>query len=249
MKCNACGGSGKRPLDVNGESQLLMCGNCLGSGERKSPAMGQPVVDRLGEQSLTAEELEIDRLRAELTEVRAELVAMTEHSNGQRQRRKEAEEMLVVVRAQLAGAEQIGAAAMRERVDSRARWPVTAPVDFKAIAASLPERQRAAYLALVSMPERWWPTWLVVERSKDKCASGRLHELVGMRLVECRGGTTSLYEWRVVPQVVTGREHLLHLLRGLKAMVDAPPPVFALSKEQSKLLDEVNAVLSEGTKR
>lgn len=94
---------------------MLMCANCLGSGERKSPAMGQPPAERSGEQSPTAEELEIDRLRAELSEVRAELVAMTEHANGQRQRRKEAEEMLDVLRAQLAGAEQIGAVAMRER--------------------------------------------------------------------------------------------------------------------------------------
>ena len=78
---------------------MLMCANCLGSGERVSPAMGQPPVGRSGEQSPTAEELEIDRLRAELSEVRAELVAMTAAADDQRQRRKEAEAVNAQLRA------------------------------------------------------------------------------------------------------------------------------------------------------
>lgn len=125
---------------------------------------------------------------------------------------------------------------------------MSAPVDFKAIAASLPKRQRAAYRVLINSILPWVPAHAVARETGDTNALLRLNELEGKRLVELRyvdGGA----EWRAVPQVVTGREHLLHLLRGLKALVDNPPPVFALSEEQSKLLDEVNAVLSEGTKR
>ena len=133
---------------------------------------------------------------------------------------------------------------------------MTAPVDFKAIAASLPKRQRAAYRELASMASGWWiPSGNVSARTGDGNASARLRELEAKGLVESLPSSVREREWvwRVVrevkPQVVTGREHLLHLLRGLKAMVDNPPPVFALSEAQSKLLDEVNAVLSEGTKR
>jgi hypothetical protein len=80
MKCNACSGSGKRPLEVNGAAQLLMCANCLGSGERQSPAMGQPTGNpgelRSGEQSPSAEELEIDRLRADNRHMREALTSI-----------------------------------------------------------------------------------------------------------------------------------------------------------------------------
>ena len=76
MICNACGGSGKRPLEVNGAAQMLMCANCLGSGERVSPAMGQPPVGRSGEQSPTAEDLEIDRLRSDVRHLREALVSI-----------------------------------------------------------------------------------------------------------------------------------------------------------------------------
>ena len=133
---------------------------------------------------------------------------------------------------------------------------MSAPVDFKAIAASLPKRQRAAYVALSSADEGWWTAGrYIATQTKDRSASTRLRELEAKGLVESRLSVASEREWcwrlvrDVKPHVVTGREHLLNLLRGLKAMVDAPPPPFALSEEQSKLLDEVNAVLSEGTKR
>lgn len=122
-------------------------------------------------------------------------------------------------------------------------------MDFKAIAASLPKRQRRVFheLALFAAGA-WVPTQHIANATDDPCAGQRLAELEDKGLVKSRDAGRSC-EWRMVRNVVTGREHLLHLLRGLKAMVDAPPPPFALSEEQSKLLDEVNAVLSEGTKR
>ena len=123
---------------------------------------------------------------------------------------------------------------------------MSAPVDFRAIAANLPKRQRAAYSCLRSF---WSTTAELRELACDPNVGKRLEELEAQGLAESQFGMGVHRKWRAVPQVVTGREHLLRLLRGLKAMVDAPPPVFALSEEQSKLLDEVNAVLSEGTKR